>query len=71
MTRNRNIILTGLAPAIGLGWALLDQNLTSLQIIGALVVLGAVWTGQHADRSETDFTSLKPTKSRRASAIQS
>lgn len=36
--------------ALTLGWALLDQDLSSLQIIGVLTVLLSVWLGQFARR---------------------
>lgn len=36
--------------AVILGWAILGQNLSPLQFIGALVVLGSVWLSQHAGR---------------------
>lgn len=36
--------------AVILGWAWLDQSLTPLQFLGAVVVLGSVWAGQRANR---------------------
>lgn len=32
--------------AVFLGWSMLGQHLTSLQIMGALIVLGSIWLGQ-------------------------
>jgi probable blue pigment (indigoidine) exporter len=41
-------LLALLSPmvAVGIGWALLDQSLTPVQMLGALVVLGSVAAGQ-------------------------
>ena len=36
--------------AVVLGWLVLDQQLTDLQIVGALTVLGSVWLSQMAGR---------------------
>ena len=36
--------------AVILGWVILDQTLTGLQVFGACVVLGSVWMGQRAAR---------------------
>ncbi|WP_424987107.1 EamA family transporter [Microbulbifer sp. S227A] len=36
--------------AVTLGWLWLDQSLTLLQIIGAVIVLASVWAGQRASR---------------------
>ncbi len=43
-------LLALLSPmvAVGIGWALLDQSLTLVQIFGAVVVLGSVAAGQSA-----------------------
>ena len=43
-------LLALLSPmvAVGIGWALLDQALTPVQMFGALVVLGSVAAGQSA-----------------------
>lgn len=35
--------------AVTLGWLWLDQALSPLQLVGAVVVLGAVWAGQRAN----------------------
>jgi probable blue pigment (indigoidine) exporter len=45
-------VLGMLSPvtAVLLGWLWLDQALAALQLIGALIVLGAVWAGQAAAR---------------------
>lgn len=37
--------------AVILGWAVLSQNLTLLQICGALIIVTSVWVGQRAGRS--------------------
>ncbi len=36
--------------AVLLGWLWLDQSLTELQLLGALIVLVAIWAGQATDR---------------------
>ena len=36
--------------AVVLGWWVLDQNLTELQMLGVLPVLGSVWLSQIAGR---------------------
>jgi probable blue pigment (indigoidine) exporter len=36
--------------AVVLGWVWLDQSLTPLQSLGAIVVLASVWAGQRANR---------------------
>jgi probable blue pigment (indigoidine) exporter len=33
-----------------LGWALLGQSLSVLQVVGILVVVGSIWLSQHAQR---------------------
>ncbi|UXX81574.1 DMT family transporter [Roseovarius pelagicus] len=39
--------------AVLLGWVVLGQSLSQLQGLGALIVLGSVWTGQRANRPTT------------------
>ena len=34
--------------AVLLGWFLLGQELSPVQMIGAVIVLGSIWAGQHA-----------------------
>lgn len=53
--------------AVILGWTLLDQTLTPVQIAGAVVVLGSIWLGQRAARTgpaspvkTADFTVKTP-----------
>ncbi|MHA3976784.1 EamA family transporter [Halovulum sp. GXIMD14794] len=41
--------------AVVLGWALLGQSLTPVQIGGAIVVLGSVWLGQRAARPRPEI----------------
>ncbi|KUF10613.1 EamA family transporter [Pseudoponticoccus marisrubri] len=36
--------------AVALGWIVLGQALTPIQALGAIIVLGAVWAGQRANR---------------------
>jgi probable blue pigment (indigoidine) exporter len=36
--------------AVLLGWLLLDQTLTGLQIVGVLLVIGSIWLGQRSGR---------------------
>jgi len=44
--------LTFLSPvtAVILGWALLGQSLSVLQVVGILVVIASIWLSQHAQR---------------------
>jgi probable blue pigment (indigoidine) exporter len=44
--------LTFLSPvtAVILGWALLGQTLSVLQVVGILVVIASIWLSQHAQR---------------------
>jgi probable blue pigment (indigoidine) exporter len=44
--------LTFLSPvtAVILGWALLGQTLSMLQVVGILVVIASIWLSQHAQR---------------------
>jgi len=37
--------------AVLLGWVFLNQTLTSLQIVGVVLVFGSIWLGQRAVRS--------------------
>ena len=37
--------------AVLLGWSLLGQSLTALQIAGIALVIGSIWLGQRADRA--------------------
>jgi probable blue pigment (indigoidine) exporter len=47
-------LLALLSPmvAVGIGWALLGQSLTPVQVLGALVLLGSVAAGQSAPRQQ-------------------
>ncbi|MCR8725880.1 EamA family transporter [Frigidibacter sp. ROC022] len=40
--------------AVALGWVWLDQSLSPIQIIGAVIVLGSVWAGQRVNRPNGD-----------------
>jgi probable blue pigment (indigoidine) exporter len=46
--------------AVGIGWALLDQSLTPVQVLGALVVLGSVAAGQSAPRQQQAAAAPRP-----------
>ncbi len=38
--------------AVLLGWALLGQDLSPVQLVGAAIVLGSIWAGQRATAQE-------------------
>ncbi len=54
--------------AVLLGWVLLGQSLSPLQILGAIVVLASVWAGQRANRIGSSAMSAQraPTLARNA-----
>ncbi|MEQ9257802.1 MAG: EamA family transporter [Roseovarius sp.] len=60
--------------AVMLGWLVLGQSLTPLQGLGAVIVLGSVWAGQHASRPRRGnggpaSTATRPLKAPRAEAV--
>lgn len=46
-----SLLLLSPVTAVLLGWLVLDQSLTALQIIGVLLVIGSIWLGQRANRA--------------------
>lgn len=50
--------------AVLLGWMALGQTLSPAQGLGALIVLGAVWAGQRANRPSADDVSPRPAPAR-------
>ena len=50
--------------AVLLGWVVLDQSLSPLQGIGAIIVLGSVWAGQRAHRPAPGGAAKNPIQSR-------
>jgi probable blue pigment (indigoidine) exporter len=45
------LLLLSPVTAVLLGWALLDQTLTALQIAGGILVIGSIWLGQRPNRN--------------------
>lgn len=43
--------------AVALGWMALGQTLSAVQGLGATIILGAVWAGQHASRAHARMPS--------------
>ncbi|WPH14027.1 EamA family transporter [Variovorax paradoxus] len=54
--------LTFLSPvmAVILGWALLGQSLSVLQVVGILVVIASIWLSQHAQRGAPAAVLARP-----------
>jgi len=54
--------LTFLSPvtAVILGWALLGQSLSALQVVGILVVIASIWLSQHAQRGAPAAVLARP-----------
>ena len=50
--------------AVVLGWALLAQDLSPLQIAGMVVVLGSVWLSQRAQSAPAAATGALPRPAR-------
>ena len=46
-----SLLLLSPVTAVLLGWLVLDQSLTALQITGVLLVIGSIWLGQRANRA--------------------
>ncbi|WP_114011001.1 EamA family transporter [Cohaesibacter intestini] len=46
--------------AVLLGWGLLGQSLSPMQIAGAVIIIGSVWAGQRANRPPPTKTALPP-----------
>lgn len=44
--------------AVTLGWIWLGQSLSAVQFLGAMIVLGSVWTGQKANRPQVQQANL-------------
>jgi probable blue pigment (indigoidine) exporter len=45
--------------AVCLGWVVLEQSLSPLQGLGAVIVLASVWAGQRANRTGSDVVSVR------------
>jgi probable blue pigment (indigoidine) exporter len=46
--------------AVLLGWVVLGQSLSTLQGIGAAIVLGSVWAAQRANRPSARIATMRP-----------
>lgn len=54
------LLLLSPVTAVLLGWLVLDQTLTALQIVGGILVVGSIWLGQHANRRSTASSRRRP-----------
>jgi probable blue pigment (indigoidine) exporter len=65
-------LLALLSPmvAVGIGWALLDQSLTPVQLFGALVVLGSVAAGQSAALRQQPAPEPRPSREPAPGAVR-
>jgi probable blue pigment (indigoidine) exporter len=54
--------------AVLLGWVVLGQSLSPVQVMGAAIVLGSVWAGQRANRRSAGVPPVLPAPARAGAA---